>query len=62
MTRDEKIEFIKSSKYFGFAYLNLEDIPEERLDEIIISIVELMQKEEIKVKGNQIKEFCLYLN
>ena len=62
MTRQEKIEFIKSSRYFGFAYLNLEDIPEARLDEIIQSIVELMQKEEIRVQGNHVKEFCLYLN
>jgi len=62
MTRQEKIEFIKSSRYFGFAYLNLEETPEKRLDEIIQSIVELMQQEEIKVKGNGIKDFCLYLN
>jgi hypothetical protein len=62
MTRLEKIEFIKSSRFFGFAYLNLDDVPEQRLDEIIHSIVELMQQEEVKVRGNQVKEFCLYLN
>lgn len=62
MTRQEKIEFIKSSRYFGFAYLNLEEIPDGRLDEIILSIVELMQKEEVKVRGNALRDFCLYLN
>ena len=62
MTRAEKIEFIKSSRYFEFAYMNLEDLEDHKLDEIIISIVELMQREEIKVRGNQVKEFCLYLN
>lgn len=62
MTRHEKIEFIKSSRFFGFAYLNLEEIPEQRLDEIIRSIVDMMQKEEVKVKGNVLKDFCLFLN
>jgi NADPH-dependent 7-cyano-7-deazaguanine reductase QueF len=62
MTRQEKIEFIKSSRYFGFAYLNLEDTQETRLDEIIKSIVDLMQKDEVKVRGNDFKDFCLYLN
>ena len=62
MTRQEKIEFIKSSRYFGFAYLNLEDTHETRLDEIIRSIVDLMQRDEVKVRGNDIKDFCLYLN
>ncbi|HLP12395.1 MAG TPA: hypothetical protein VK177_10725 [Flavobacteriales bacterium] len=62
MTRQEKIEFIKSSRYFGFAYLNLEDTQESRLDEIIKSIVELMQREEVRVRGNGLREFCLYLN
>lgn len=62
MSRQEKIEFIRSSRYFGFAYLNLEDVSESRLDEIIHNIVELMQREEVKVSGNNIKDFCLYLN
>jgi len=62
MSRQEKIEFIRSSRYFGFAYLNLDDVPEARLDEIIHSIVELMQREEVKVAGNNVKDFCLYLN
>lgn len=62
MSRQEKIEFIRSSRFYGFAYLNLEDVPETRLDEIIHSIVELMQREEVRVAGNSVKEFCLYLN
>lgn len=62
MTRQEKIEFIKSSRYFGFAYLNLEETVETRLDEIIRNIVALMQKDEVKVKGNDLKDFYLCLN
>jgi hypothetical protein len=62
MTRHEKIEFIKKSRFYGYAYMNLEDVDEQELNEIVYNILTRLQMEEISINGNKLREFTIYLN
>lgn len=62
MTRHEKIEFIKKSRFYGFAYMNLEDVDEQELNEIMYNIITRLQMEEVSINGNKLREFTIYLN
>ena len=62
MTRHEKIEFIKKSRFYGYAYMNLEDVHEQELDEIVYNIITRLQMEEVSINGNKLREFTIYLN
>jgi hypothetical protein len=62
MSREEKIEFIRSSSYFNFAYDNLQSFSDQQLDEIIMEISSMMQRDENKVAGNLLESFYVYLN
>jgi hypothetical protein len=62
MTRYEKIQFIRKSRMLSFAYLNLDGTSDDELDQMIQHIVLLMQKYEISIDGNKVKEFYFYLN
>lgn len=62
MTRYEKIQFIRSSRFLSFAYLNLDGTSDDELDQMIRHIVSLLQQQEVAISGNRLKDFYIYLN
>ncbi|MBX7093796.1 MAG: hypothetical protein K1X56_03665 [Flavobacteriales bacterium] len=62
MSREEKIRYIRESRFYSLAYRNLETCTERELDDMIRMIVRELQKEEISVNENQVTNFYVYLN
>ncbi|MFI5204344.1 MAG: hypothetical protein ACHQF2_07590 [Flavobacteriales bacterium] len=62
MTRYEKIQFIRKSRLFSFAYLNLDGTTDDDLDQMIRHIVGMLQKHEVAITGNRVREFYFFLN
>lgn len=62
MSRQEKINYIKSTRYYGFAYENLEQYTDQELDVLIRLIAEQIQREEASVNQNYLKQFYICLN
>lgn len=62
MTRYEKIQFIRKSRMLSFAYLNLDGTSDDDLDQMVRHIVGLLQKNEVAITGNRVKEFYFFLN
>lgn len=62
MNREEKIRYIRESRFYQFAYHNLEGCTEKELDVMIRKIVLELQKEEVSVSENLLTNFYVFLN
>lgn len=62
MTREEKIEYIRASRIYAFAYQDLEGLNDRELDEIIRRIAVQLQRQEVMVSMNMLTDFYVFLN
>ena len=62
MTREEKIEYIRASRIYSYAYLDLENMQENELDEIIRRIAIQLQQKDARVSMNMLTDFYVFLN
>lgn len=62
MSREEKIEYIRSCKVYSFAYLELDSFSDEELDQVIRRIAVQMQRQEVMISHNMVTDFAIFLN
>jgi predicted nucleic acid-binding OB-fold protein len=62
MNREDKIRYIRDSRFYQLMHENLESCSERELDDLVRKIVRELQKEEVKVTDNMITNFHVFLN
>jgi len=62
MNREDKIRYIRESRFYSLAYRNLETCTEGELDDMIRMIVRELQKEEVSIQQNMETTFQMHLN
>lgn len=62
MTRLEKIEYIRGSKMYSYAYQDLESLNDYELNEIIRRIAFQLQRQEVMISANMVTDFYVFLN
>lgn len=62
MTRQEKIEYIRASRLYSYAYQDLDSFNDRELDEMIRRIAIQLQRQEVMVSNNMLTDFYVFLN
>ncbi len=62
MSREEKIHYIRSSRYYRSDFGDLEALSERRLDQLIRRIERCLRREEATASCNMLTDFYVFLN
>lgn len=62
MSRQEKIEYIRSCRVHSYAYLELDSLTDAELDTVIHRIAVQMQRSEVMISQNMVTDFAIFLN
>jgi hypothetical protein len=62
MSREEKIEYIRTCRMHSYAYQDLESLNENELDILIHRIAVQLQRQEVMISYNMVTDFHIFLN